>query len=288
MPYCIYTDREVATDAGNWDHVVPLSLGGHNDFVVWSDEKTNSDLGSQVDGKLKNDPLLVFALRDAGVTGHSKKPVVPVWKRVDLDGRPTQITWAADTVVAWDARDRRELSEAEFAGREMTATLNLDVHVARRFLGKVALGAGYFVYGEAVREAMDCKPLRELATLDLNSARASECLKASDIKICDRFHADSHAGGSAHMYRVLIEASNRSMVICVPHDDAISFHLGLVGVYIGSIICPANTTNLPFDGDHDLGHAICLSPGVCDRLSFRALAQDFYRVATGTEPPSPV
>lgn len=263
-----------------------LVAGGHNDFVVWSDEKTNSDLGSQVDGKLKNDPLLVFALRDAGVTGHSKKPVVPVWKRVDLDGRPTQITWGVDRAVAWDARDRRELSEAEFAGRKMTANLTLDNHVVRRFLGKIALGAGYFVYGDPFREAIDCQPLRELATLDLDTARASECLKATDVMICDRFHPDSYAGGNAHMYRVLIEAYGRSIVICVPHDDAISFHVGLVGTYIGSIICPAITTDLPSDGDHDLGHVICLAPGPYNRLSFRALAQDFYRSIAETQPPS--
>lgn len=286
MPYCIYTGREVPSDAGNWDHVVPLSLGGHNDFVVWCDQKVNSDLGSRVDGKLRDDPLLIFPLSHAGVTGHRKKPVVPVWKCADLGGRPVQITWGKDKVTVWDARDRRELTDAEAVG-EIKAQLKLDSHVVRRFLGKVALGTGYFLYGDVFCRALDCQPVRELATLDLNDARISECLRLADVKICDRFHPDSSVGGAAYMYRAITEATNQSMVLCVPYDDAISFHVGLVGMYIGSIVCAGTTTELPVDGDYDLGHAICLAPGEFKRMSFRALLADFYRVVSGAEIPDP-
>ncbi|HEX7752690.1 MAG TPA: hypothetical protein VF440_09835 [Novosphingobium sp.] len=288
MPYCIYTDRDVPADAGNWDHVIPLALGGHDDFVVWSDNKTNSDLGSHVDGKLRQDPLMVFALRNSGVKGHRGKAAVPTWKRAKLAGRPVQITWGIDKVTVWDARDRRELNEADVEGQAISAELKIDTHLGARFLGKVALGAGHFVYNEIFRRAVDCDALRKLALLSIDQACTNEIIRSSGIAICDRFHPDSQPGREGYLHRALTEASDRSMVICVPHDDAVAFHVGLVGTFVGTIVCPANTTEFPFGDEHDLGHVICLAPGNCERFSFRALAQDFYRATTDSEPPSPV
>lgn len=289
MAYCIYTDRDVPHAEGNWDHVVPLSLGGSDEFVVWSDRTTNSQLGSQVDGKLGQDPILAFALRDAGVVGHRGRPTVPVWKRVDIEGRPSQVTWGVEKVTAWDARDRRELSEAELSGKAMSAELRLDLHLTTRFLSKVALGAGAFIYGEAFRAATDCDVLRELALSDLETARNSATLRTAGqrVKVCDRFHEDSHKGRPGYIYRVLMEAMNRSQVIIVPHADAISFHVGLVGMFIGTLICYARTEDLPIDGDHDLGHALVLGPGNFERSSFRGLMEEFSREVLGCEPPQP-
>jgi hypothetical protein len=67
----------------------------------------------------------------------------------------------------------------------------------------------------------------------------------------------------------------RSLFIAIPHNHSISFHVGIVGMYIGSMIVPAKTNELPLDGDHDLGHAIVLAPGAMERLSLRALVLDF-------------
>lgn len=282
--YCIYTDRDVEQADGNWDHVVPLALGGDNGFVVWSDRDANSTLGSQVDGKLTRDPLLAFALREAGVTGHSGKPVVPVWKRVEIDGRPTQVTWGKEKITTWDARDRRELADDEVAGKAMNATLQIDTHVTTRFLAKVALGTGQFLYGDLFRQGVDCAPLRDLAFLDLEGARESAVLRMAEITICDRFHPDAGPRGGAAMYRALLEATNRSLVIAVPHHDAIAVHVGLVGAYIGSIVFPAQTGPLPPEGDHDLGHYLALAPGTLERGSFRSLCGDFYAAqATAAE-----
>lgn len=285
--YCIYTDQEVAEADGNLDHVVPLSLGGKNGFVVWSDWKTNSDLGSQVDGKLGRDPLLVFALRNAGVSGHSGKTAVPVWKKAEVGGRPTQITLGLDKITGWDARDRQTLDDATLAAGPISAELKIDLHLTRRFLAKVALGAGYFLYGDAFRTGVDCAPLRELALKNLEGARQSGTLRASGITICDRFHVDSNAGGGGYLYRVLMEQTHRSVVIAVPHDDAVSFHIGLVGVFIGTLTCPAVTRDWPREGDHDLGHVLLMAPGPFDRMAFRAFLAAFSREVLGQEPPAP-
>jgi hypothetical protein len=285
--YCIYTDTEVPTEKGNRDHVIPLSLGGQDEFVVWSDRDVNSRLGSEVDGKLGQDSLVRMAIRDSGVKGHSGKEAVPVWKNSRINGRPTQVTWGKDKVIAWDAIDRRELADDEFIGQEMSTTWKIDLHLTTRFLAKVALGSGYFIYGDAFRSIVDCEALRELALLDRETAKKSARLVSSAIAICDRFHEDACPGRPGHLHRVTVETFPRSIVVSIPHNDAISIHVGLVGMYIGSIIIPAATENLPRYNEHDLGHAMLLAPGPFERISYRSLMARVYQQRTGEEAPSP-
>ncbi len=74
----------------------------------------------------------------------------------------------------------------------------------------------------------------------------------------------------------MCELTSRSLFISVPTAcNTISFHVGIVGQYIGSINIPANTDVLPIDGEHDLGHALILGPGTMERMSYRELAIDF-------------
>ena len=278
--YCIYTDKDVPSNKGNFDHVIPMSLGGRDEFVVWSDRHVNSALGSEVDGKLGQDPLLRIALRNAGVKGHSGKEPTSVWRNSQINGRPAQVTWGKKKVTAWDAIDRRELAEKEFVGKEISAKLHIDLHVTTRFIAKVALGAGYFIYGDAIRSALDCEALRELALLPFQAARKSSRISNSEIMICDRFHPDSRPGQPGYLNRVAAENTPRSIVISVPHDDAVSFHVGLVGMYIGSIIIPATTESLPKFGEHDLGHVLILAPGPVERRSYRSFMLDLYNKIT--------
>ena len=74
----------------------------------------------------------------------------------------------------------------------------------------------------------------------------------------------------------MCELTPRSLFIAIPTaSNSVSFHVGIVGQYIGSIDIPAKTEDLPIDGGHDLGHALVLGPAMMERLSFRALAIDF-------------
>ena len=273
--YCIYTDRGVSKMEGSPDHIFPLSLGGKDEFVVWSDRQANSVIGSEVDGALANDPLVEFARRNSGVRGHSKKPPEPRWHHSKIDARPIQVTWGKDKVSVWDAIQRRELDEIEFQGKEINSTINIGRHTCHRFVAKVALAGGYFVYGNNFRGAVNCNELRSLVFLDIEKVRREETLNNSEIMICDRFHSDSNLDSPTGIYRALCEGINRSLFIVVPTQTAISFHVGVLGVYIGSIIVSATTDRLPNYEEYDLGHAIVLGPGKLERLSFRMLVQEF-------------
>ena len=274
--YCIYTDTDVPKDRGNFDHVYPLSLGGTNHFVIWSDAVRNSEIGSQIDGALVKDPFISFALRKVDVRGHGPRRD-PIWPKSELqDGRPVQVTWGRETVKVWSAREKRVLLPDEYAGQQIGSNLILGAFTALRFTARVALAGGYFLYGDLFRTAVDCNALREAISLD-KEAMVERSKKGPELKYCDRFDEDSEGAGPAAIYRALCEGVRRSVFIAVPQRNSIHFHVGILGYYIGSMIVPADTTGLPVANEHDLGHAIILSPGVTSRMSFRELLLDYQR-----------
>ena len=194
-----------------------------------------------------------------------------------MDGRPFQVTWAKDKVVIWDSIKRRELEDMEIVGKEMTATLQIAPSAVYRFVAKAALGGGYFLYGDVFKDAVDCDELRALVFNDIETVRQERLFEDSEIRICDRFHPDSQVASAGGVCRALCESRKRSILIAVPHRDSISFHVGVTGAFVGSMIVPATTDQLPTSGEHDLGHAIVLGHGEMERLSFRTLLQDFEK-----------
>lgn len=105
--YCVFTDQIVPDELGNLDHVIPLSLGGCDELVVWCERGENSRLGSFVDGALSKDPLLSFAIREAGVTGHSGKSKVPTFRKSFIGGEPYQIGFPKDEITYWNAKSKK-------------------------------------------------------------------------------------------------------------------------------------------------------------------------------------
>lgn len=285
--YCIYTDTDVSPDEGNLDHIVPLSLGGRDQFVVWSNQRFNSLMGEAVDGAMANDPLMQIVRSRASVRGHSRNHKPPTWKRSEINGRPGQMAWTADGLRLWDGRDRRYVEGDGNSPIPVTSHINFDMFAATRFAAKVALGGAYFIYGDVIRRAVDCDVLRKLIALNPKEARQDKHLLSSGVHICDWTHPDSRTGDGA-VHRAFCEFTNRSMFIAVPHDDGITFSVGLLGTFIGTVILKGDCTELPLGvEEHDLGRVVILGPGSMELISYRQLAADFYRAAYGKEPPAP-
>jgi len=268
MTYCIYTDSEVPEHAGNFDHIIPLALGGSDRFTIWSDKSYNSDMGSQVDGRIANDPLIMLARRNADARGHGDKPPIPVWKKTTFDGRPVQLTLGNEKIELWDARERRMLDEAEWAGQAVETTLRIDRGPPLKFAAKVALAGGFFVYGDLFRDNFDCDELRSILNVDIADQEAVR-RSAGKAQLMDRWHPDALSGGSAAHFKHMSEVSGRTTVIFVPHDNGLSVHIGVVGAYLASIVIEGDGTGFPSEGDHDLGHVILLHPGDMETMSFR-------------------
>jgi hypothetical protein len=261
--YCIYTDTDVSEEYGNYDHIVPLALGGDNGFCVWSDKNFNSEIGSKIDGALSKDPLIMLARYYADARGHSDTPPVPVWKRSVFQGRPVQVS-LGDEVKVWDAKANKSLPPEEFLQKRMESTLRYDYSLRSKFTGKVALGGGYFLFGDTFLTAIDCEELRRLLKVE-DVMKFRTTLIAHDPVLTGRWPNDI-AG-----FRLLCGFKQRTTFIALPRANGIAFHVGVLGMYVGSIFCPGNVSELvPEDGE-----AIILGPGPMERLPLPKLAEEF-------------
>ena len=180
--YCIYADHDVAEEDGNFDHIFPLALGGKNQFKVWSDKQLNSRIGTEVDGAVASDPLIELALRNSNVKSHRNRSRIPRWKNSTLNGEPIQVTLEREKIVIWDPKQDRELSEEEISGQSIASTLKIGTYTCLRFVAKVALAGGYFLYSDEFRAAVNCDHLRSLVFLDIEQAKTDNTLENCKIK----------------------------------------------------------------------------------------------------------
>jgi hypothetical protein len=280
--YCIYTDAEVDEANGNYDHIVPLSLGGRDKFCIWSDEKFNSHVGSKIDGALANDALIMFARREADARGHSGTEPVPVWKKSTFEGRTVQVS-LGDEVKVWDPRAKRYLDSKEFLNKPMESRWIYNHFARSKFTAKVALGAGYFVFRESFAAATDCNELRNILAADLSTFRTP--LVANDPVLKGRWPPKEIVSS-----RLMCEFKGRTTVVVLPMASGIAFHVGVLGMYVGSIFSSGDVGKLsPEDGE-----VIVLGPGEMERVSlqkFGAELLDFLdkakqAAASLSEPPS--
>lgn len=257
MPYCIYTDRNITENDANPDHIIPLSLGGNNGFCIPSDKKFNSTIGTTVDGTIANDPLVMMARRNADARGHSKKPPVPVWRRSSFEGEPAQVTLGKDEIKVWKAKERQEISGEALGGKTIKSNLTLEKFSRIRFVSKVALGGAYFLYKDSIKTAINCNELRTVISLEPEQAKKDPDILRVEATFCDPLFLneflDSNEG---KMYKFLCQPANKSVFIMDFYADTIGFHVGVLGMYMGSVFCPADVAALDIDEEYDLGHAI--------------------------------
>lgn len=267
--YCIYTDSDVSEEAGNYDHIVPLSLGGDDGFTVWSDAQFNSDVGSKIDGALANDPLMMFARRDADARGHSNAEPVPKWKRSKLKGEPVQVSWGKNVEV-WDSKANALMDPKDVEGQKFTSEFKLDISVRPKFVAKVVLGAGQHFFEDTFRHEFDCQALRDLLKAD-DIKKHQSSLKAHDIWLKGYWPFPDIAG-----MKVLTEFTGRTTVFFLINKAGIEFHVGVLGQYVGSIFVPGDGSKLR---EHN-NEVMVLGPGklALNTVPYlRAKALEFFK-----------
>lgn len=285
IPYCPYTNTNLDDDDSNPDHVVPLSLGGVNGFEVASDARFNAHAGSKIEGPIVNDPLFALARRDADARGHNNKPPVPVWKYSVLNAQPVQVS-LGNTIKVWDCRRRVYLTEEEAAGAVCESTWKIDKYAAIQLTAKIAIGTCYFLGGLKLLDAIEIEALRWLARTDLSAAQAAgpDALPeiAAKLTVWDRFHPNVAPSGPERMWSFATEFTGRSTIILRPFRNGLAVHVGLLGMYLGTVVTEAQHQKLEAALPCDLGLVLLLAPGTLERselrdflkLSLAALADD--------------
>lgn len=265
MIYCPYTDRNISDSEASREHIIPLSLGGLDGFEIPVCRNFNSRVGSKIDGALANDFLILLRRNELDVRGHSnKKPKVVIKKSTDtVTGKPVQLDFdRGEGLRIWCPITKKYLQ----GERKLQSSISLDMDINLKFVAKVALSAGYFVYGELFRRNVRHDEIRFIMNNDLN-AKSSEAKKIL-TRCHDRFHQDEST--DAEIFRMLCTTSDFSSIVClVPGSKNIGIFVGILGNYIGMLNIPADTESFPNEGEYDLGHVIFLRNGDVVRTSFR-------------------
>lgn len=262
MAYCIYTDKETLDPSP--EHILPLSLGGHDQFVIDVDRKFNNDIGSKVDGKLANDFLVLFARDKANAVGHSKKHPIPTVKYAKLsDGTPVQAKFAKDGLSLYDLRERKEVDRSESRAHKVQCNnISIDMDIDLMFVAKVALAAGYYAYGDDFVNNVETEEFRKIMNLDKNNLPSS-----SSARAYSRFHEPKESDDMFHILRMMTELGNCSSVILAPSSDTFGVAVSVLGTFLGFISVPCKSENLVNSGDYRYGHCIYIQNDQVKRFS---------------------
>lgn len=271
MIYCPYTDTEVSEEQSSPEHIIPLSLGGDNRLIIPVDKKFNSTAGSQIDGKLANDFMMLMKRRDYDARGHSGIAPEPIMKKAkdNKTGRPIQVNLGKELKV-FDMIDRKEVPAA---GLEVQTTFKLDIDLPVRFLAKVALSAGYLVYGDLFRSAVAHHEVRTMMMKGRNELKESDT-SSMKIRLFNPFQSklkDEFQNTEFGLQEAICQLIKGGCIVFCPGPQNLGVFGGVLGTYLGMLNIPADTSNFPRFDDHDLGHAIIVSNGNVLRWSYRRL-----------------
>lgn len=279
MIYCPYSDSELDPAECSSEHIVPLSLGGMNGVEIPVSRAFNSTLGSRLDGAMANDFLTLMKRNQHDSRGHSGKRPVFVARRASdaVSGEPLQLHLdRLEGVKAW-----RPIKK-EFVPEGMTGQVSfkfsLDMDIELRFVAKVALGAGYFVYGDLFRSRVKHDGLRLLMNFS-PADLGEEDLRKINVLVDSRW-TEPRSDKIAVLRQICKAVSPASVVGLVPSNGSLATFVGILGEYIGMVNAPADTSQFPNDGQLDWGHVIVFDRSSrLQRTSFRECILPFVSCA---------
>ena len=273
MIYCPYTDQDIPEVRASPEHIIPLSLGGVNGFEIPVDAAFNSKVGTALDGALANEFLFALRRTEFDTRGHSGKKPSAIIRNASYgdENRPAQAHFhRKDGLKVWDARDR-EFKEG-VPSFQISTSLNIDLPY--RFTSKVALAAGYFVYGDLFRRHVEHVQLRDVMKTDpsnLNLDRSPEELGLGHLTLrVDSYLREvcEESDPTLACLRSFCSRVKGSVVILMPGHNCFGVAVGILGQYVGMVNVPAITTTFPNQGQYRLGHVLAVIGKTLKRCSW--------------------
>ncbi|MCG9750664.1 HNH endonuclease [Vibrio brasiliensis] len=241
------------------EHIIPLSLGGMDGFEIPVGKEINKKVGSKIDGKVSNDPFIALDRKNAQVKGHSGKLSQPVWKnvRVGDEKQPLQIRFnAPGDTEHWCPKTKAVVNPASLAGKNAEIHLKVDVISPLLFVAKVALAAGYFVYGDTFKNNADIASLQDLVNIE--SKNQDRVLSSSRLHFIDRFQHEDKDLGDYLLFKEIGELKSCSTVTLMQHQDGIVVAVSILGKFLGAVDVDAIMDKFPNEGSHRQGHVVFL------------------------------
>jgi hypothetical protein len=149
--YCIYSDSYFVKKGRNKDHIISLALGGHDDFSVASETNFNSRFSNEVEDKLAKDFLIQMNRNKLKLFGHRKESVLPSKIGNTEGGKKVRIEFdkASKKVTVVDIKSVNKDVIKDWGKLSFSLNFDLtDFELHLRLAAKIALGAGYFLFGD--------------------------------------------------------------------------------------------------------------------------------------------
>jgi hypothetical protein len=276
--YCPYTDRDIPLSESSPEHIIPLALGGMNGFTIPVSKDFNSRVGSEIDGVLAND-FLVMGKRDKhGAKGHSKKHPENVFPNATNaeTGEPLRVTLGqVRGLRLWDPKRKRDVTGQ---GQKVSIGFKVDLDVTHRFVAKVALSAGYLVYGDHFRKHVKHEDLRKI--MNHRPTEMGDLLKTIEAHYDDRFLEPQ--SDNQKIFRAIASGFGpHSVVALIPDSRSLSVVVGVLGDYIGMLSVPADTKTFPNSGEYRQGQFFVLKRPMATRDSMWNLRLQMLKWADG-------
>ena len=287
MIYCPYVDQDIPDAQASREHIIPLSLGGTECLEILVDAAFNSKVGSVLDGAVANEFLFALRRTEFDARGHSgKKPLATIKSANYGDGkRPAQVHFhRKDGLTVWDGRDR-EFKEG-VPSVHISTSLNIDLPI--RFTAKVALAAGYFAYGDLFRHDVDHRQLRDVmntdpGNLDLDRSLGEQGLGHLTLRVDDYLReASEDTDPTLFLLRSFCSAVKGSVIVLMPGHGCFIVAVGILGMYVGMVNVPANTSSFPNQDHYRLGHVLAVNGKALKRCSW---ADGLRQLTSVTCPP---
>lgn len=238
--YCVYSGREISPEESTVEHIIPLSLGGNNQFTICVEKKINSDVGSKIDGKFLQDFLIGLSQLPYDNRGHSKKPQEVRMRGVMDDEHPVTWTLSKQGGQIFDHITNQIVQK----NATIKVTSKLDLTIRLRFVCKVALATGFYLFGEAFVKHADCDSLRAgMLCDDLTKQKL-------DLRFHDYLHKpDEKDAIQQETTEMLLNHLGTSAVLFSFAQGRCIVFVSINGKYIGMVNFAADTDKLPVDND---------------------------------------
>lgn len=283
--YCIYTNEIVDASKASPEHIIPLALGGCNEFVIKVDAIKNSELGSKIDGKLANDFLMSLIRSKNNFKGHSKKKVSVTLKNSKIGNTniPAQITFDNESISVYSPIEKRHLSKDEVKNLNIESKFVLERFLRICFCSKVILSAGYFAFGDIFRQFADHESLRKL--MNFNISENEQGIKNLPLRIIDNLHkTDDDDKVLVNLLKLICEMIGGSCVIFTFNgENNIVGSIGIGGQYLGSINFNAEVDKFPNENEYRLGHVLVIQDNILYGDSFYNLVSKVNDVLNKNE-----
>jgi hypothetical protein len=273
--WCVYTGKFHDSSEMTDDHILSLSMGGLDVFTIRCSKEGNLHVNKTLDEKFARQPFVANLRRALQFKSHRKKQSLVRWDATIADLKASlDMSGDAIQVDSFRSSGPNAINVRQAAdGKIFRTEFIFDTDLILRYGCRLALGTGYYLFGDVFREYGYHDELRGL----MNSKTAMSDLKfrLANYKPIG-FWANSwpHSlGFGKPLYPALCSQQERHLFF-TQHGRAETV-LGISlfsGLFVWYFNISKDPDKFPIGGDFDLGSAteIAFRPHEFKRWDFRS------------------